>query len=94
MLSLSVLLFLWNVYVTWWSGQRVTEDDSWGYCSSLEWVTSCPRPRHNFYRIPRIRSERSAFDLHYPHIKTGRAPRGLEQAIPEPASSESVPGRP
>ena len=93
-LALSVLLFLWNVYVTWRFGRRVTEDDPWGYCSSLEWVTTCPPPRHNFYRIPRIRSERPAFDLHYPHIKTGRASRGLEQAIPEPVGNKSVPGQP
>jgi hypothetical protein len=42
----------------------------------------------------RIRSERPAFDLHYPHIKTGRASRGLEQAIPEPVGNKSVPGQP
>jgi cytochrome c oxidase subunit I len=93
-LALSMLMFLWNVYVTWRFGTRVTEDDPWGHCSSLEWVTSCPPPRHNFYRIPRIRSERPAFDLHYPHIKTGRASRGLEQALPEPVANRSVPGQP
>jgi cytochrome c oxidase subunit 1 len=31
-------------------------------------VTSCPPPRHNFTSMPRIRSERPAFDLHYPHM--------------------------
>ena len=36
-------------------------------------ATSCPPPRHNFYRIPRIRSEHPAFDLHYPHVPRGRA---------------------
>ena len=43
-----------------------------GYGNSLEWATSCPPPRHNFTRIPRIRSERPAFDLHYPQIQSGR----------------------
>ena len=52
--------------------ERVTKDDPWGYGNSLEWATSCPPPRHNFTKIPRIRSERPAFDLHYPHIQTGR----------------------
>ena len=65
-LALSILMFLWNVYVTWRHGVQVTEEDPWGYCSSLEWATSCPPPRHNFYRIPRIRSERPAFEAHYP----------------------------
>ncbi|TFE25734.1 cytochrome ubiquinol oxidase subunit I, partial [Frankia sp. B2] len=41
-------------------------DDPWGYGNSLEWATSCPPPRHNFRTLPRIRSERPAFDLHYP----------------------------
>ena len=43
-------------------------DDPWGYGNSLEWATSCPPPRHNFTELPRIRSERPAFELHYPHM--------------------------
>jgi cytochrome c oxidase subunit I len=82
LLALSVLMFIWNVYITTRYGQKVTEEDPWGYCSSLEWATSCPPPRHNFYRIPRIRSERPAFEMHYPHIKAGAASRGIEQTIP------------
>ena len=49
-------------------GQKVTVDDPWGYGNSLEWATSCPPPRHNFVSLPRIRSERPAFELHYPHM--------------------------
>ncbi len=67
-LALSTLPFLWNVYRTSRSGERVTSDDPWGYGASLEWATSCPPPRHNFHSIPRIRSERPAFDLHHPDI--------------------------
>ena len=82
LLAISVLLFIYNVYDTTRFGQKVTEEDPWGYASSLEWATSCPPPRHNFYRIPRIRSERPAFDLHYPHIVHGRSSRGVSQTIP------------
>jgi cytochrome c oxidase subunit I len=82
LLGISVLLFLWNVYLTSRFGQYVTEEDPWGYSSSLEWATSCPPPRHNFYRMPRIRSERPAFDLHYPHIVAGRKSREVSQTIP------------
>jgi cytochrome c oxidase subunit I len=89
-LALSILMFLWNVYVTSRSGQKVTGEDPWGYASSLEWATSCPPPRHNFYRMPRIRSERPAFDLHYPHVQTGRASIGTQQTIPEPVNNNSA----
>ena len=71
-LGASTFFFLYNVYKTWKYGEQVTADDPWGYANSLEWATSCPPPRHNFTSIPRIRSERPAFDLHYPHIQTGR----------------------
>jgi cytochrome c oxidase subunit 1 len=43
-------------------------DDPWGHGNSLEWATSSPPPRHNFLEIPRIRSERPAFEMHYPHL--------------------------
>ncbi len=65
-LGISILPFLWNVYITARHGKKVNVDDPWGYGASLEWATSCPPPRHNFTSIPRIRSERPAFDLHYP----------------------------
>ena len=74
-LGASTLFFIYNVYKTSRSGERVTADDPWGYANSLEWATSCPPPRHNFTSIPRIRSERPAFDLHYPKIKSGRPGR-------------------
>jgi cytochrome c oxidase subunit I len=71
-LGASTLVFIYNVYWTHKHAERVTADDPWGFGNSLEWATSCPPPRHNFTSIPRIRSERPAFDLHYPHITSGR----------------------
>jgi cytochrome c oxidase subunit 1 len=71
-LGASTFIFLYNIYKTHKYGARVTADDPWGFANSLEWAASCPPPRHNFTSIPRIRSERPAFDLHYPHIRTGR----------------------
>ena len=67
-LGVSVLPFVWNVFKSWRYGEPVTVDDPWGYGNSLEWATSCPPPRHNFTELPRIRSERPAFELHYPHM--------------------------
>ncbi len=68
LLGLSVIPFVWNVFKSWRYGELVTVDDPWGYGNSLEWATSCPPPRHNFTSLPRIRSERPAFELHYPHM--------------------------
>ena len=68
-LGLSMLPFLYNAWRSWvGKNERVVGDDPWGYGNSLEWATSCPPPRHNFTSMPRIRSERPAFDLHYPHL--------------------------
>ena len=67
-LGASTLPFLYNVYKSYKFGEVVTSDDPWGYGNSLEWATSCPPPRHNFTSIPRIRSERPAFEYHYPHL--------------------------
>ncbi|MFB4269763.1 cytochrome c oxidase subunit I [Nonomuraea sp. GTA35] len=71
-LGISTLPFLFNVWYTARKGKKVVVDDPWGFGNSLEWATSCPPPRHNFTNMPRIRSERPAFDLHYPHAG-GRA---------------------
>jgi cytochrome c oxidase subunit 1 len=65
LLALSMIPFAINVWITR-KAPKVTSDDPWGYGSSLEWATSCPPPRHNFHRMPEIRSERPAFDLHHP----------------------------
>jgi len=91
-LGASTLIFLYNVYWTWKFGERVTADDPWGFANSLEWATSCPPPRHNFTRIPRIRSERPAFDLHYPHIKTGRPRVPVTPGAAPPPDDQSTAG--
>ena len=66
LLGISMIPFLYNVYITARRAPRVTVNDPWGYGRSLEWATSCPPPRHNFTSIPRIRSESPAFDLNHP----------------------------
>ena len=67
-LGASTLPFLYNVFSSYRFGRAAEADDPWGFGNSLEWATSSPPPRHNFTELPRIRSERPAFDLHYPHL--------------------------
>ncbi|BBY05487.1 aa3-type cytochrome oxidase subunit I [Mycobacterium noviomagense] len=86
-LGVSMIPFVWNVFRSYRYGEPVTVDDPWGYGNSLEWATSCPPPRHNFTELPRIRSNRPAFELHYPHMvermraeeHIGRAHKGRQQ---------------
>ncbi len=77
LLGLSTLVFIYNVYRTARLAPRVSVDDPWGYGNSLEWATSCPPPRHNFVAMPKIRSERPAFDLHHPRVPVERAHEDL-----------------
>ncbi|MGI5150536.1 cytochrome c oxidase subunit I [Plantactinospora sp. CA-294935] len=64
-LGFSTLFFMYNVWKSWRFGRMVDVDDPWGFGNSLEWSTSCPPPLRNFDRMPRIRSERPAFDDKY-----------------------------
>jgi cytochrome c oxidase subunit 1 len=73
-LGASMLPFLWNVWKSYKLGKVVEVDDPWGFGNSLEWATSCPPPRHNFVELPRIRSERPAFDAKFPHLAAGAHP--------------------
>jgi cytochrome c oxidase subunit 1 len=64
-LGTSTLFFIWNVWKSYRFGRLVSVDDPWGFGNSLEWATTCPPPLRNFDRMPRIRSERPAFDYKY-----------------------------
>jgi cytochrome c oxidase subunit I len=97
-LGLSTLFFLYNVWKSYRIGEVVDVDDPWGYGNSLEWATSCPPPLRNFDRMPRIRSERPAFDVKYGtavadlgrDVRAGdaRSPQQLED-IARPAAGSS-----
>ncbi|MFE2523191.1 cytochrome c oxidase subunit I [Streptomyces sp. NPDC059382] len=91
LLGLSTLPFLYNVWKTATTAERVTVDDPWGFGRSLEWATSCPPPRHNFVTLPRIRSESPAFDLHYPEVAAldDASHQGKRDALDDPGNRET-----
>jgi cytochrome c oxidase subunit 1 len=81
-LGASTLVFLYNILLSFRKAPLIDVDDPWGYGSSLEWATSCPPPRHNFTSIPRIRSERPAFDLHHPEVSAAE-PSAAARTMPQ-----------
>ena len=64
LLGVSVLPFLWNLWVSW-RRPVPAGDDPWG-AHTLEWATSSPPPHHNFDTLPPIRSDRPVWDLRHP----------------------------
>jgi cytochrome c oxidase subunit 1 len=91
-LGASTIPFLYNVVKSWKYGQLALRDDPWGHGNSLEWATSSPPPRHNFVEIPRIRSERPAFEAHYPHLLQRLQDEAHAGKRHEPYASELVGG--
>ncbi|GAA4904145.1 cytochrome c oxidase subunit I [Tessaracoccus lubricantis] len=69
LLGVSMLPFLWNVWITR-KAPLVGVNDPWGWGRSLEWATSCPPPRHNFDSLPRVRSISPALDAARPELAT------------------------
>ena len=88
-LGASMLPFVCNVWKSYRYGPAVSVDEPWGHGMSLEWATSCPPPLRNFDRMPRIRSERPAFDLHFPEYARGSSRRNVPQHVVEPLSEEA-----
>ncbi|MFC0534185.1 aa3-type cytochrome oxidase subunit I [Phytohabitans kaempferiae] len=84
-LGASTLFFMYNVWKSLRYGETVEVDDPWGHGNSLEWATSSPPPLRNFDKMPRIRSERPAFDLKFPHLAAG------EQSIVGPPEGGAAP---
>jgi heme/copper-type cytochrome/quinol oxidase subunit 1 len=65
-IAASMVLFLWNVFMSLRSGQ-VAGDDPWEG-NTLEWATTSPPPAYNFDHLPEIRSERPVFDARWGRV--------------------------
>jgi cytochrome c oxidase subunit 1 len=80
-IAISILPFLWNVFVSLRNG-KVAGDDPWEG-NTLEWATSSPPPPYNFDRLPEIRSERPLFDARHGHMgHGGHGRKGDGDALP------------
>jgi cytochrome c oxidase subunit I len=96
MIGISVLPFMWNVFITL-RGPRTAGDDPWdGY--TLEWATTSPPPPYNFDVLPPIRSERPLFDLKHgavePHAAAVPAAPGETHDETRADAPEEVLGEP
>ncbi|SDT60444.1 aa3-type cytochrome oxidase subunit I [Actinoplanes derwentensis] len=92
-LGAATLPFLYNVWRSYRVGEPVAADDPWGHGNSLEWATSSPPPLRNFDRMPRIRSERPAFDHRFPQLAAGgQSVAGPPEGGARPLTSESTGG--
>ncbi|WP_089245951.1 cytochrome c oxidase subunit I [Asanoa hainanensis] len=89
-LGASTLPFIYNCWKAYKAGPVVLADDPWGHGNSLEWATSSPPPLRNFDRMPRIRSERPAFDQKFPELAAGQQSiAGPPEGGAKPFSRES-----
>jgi len=92
-LGAATLPFIYNVWKSYRAGQATALADPWGHGNSLEWVTSSPPPLRNFDSMPRIRSERPAFDLKFPKLAAGeQSEAGPPEGGARPLTSESDEG--
>ncbi|GAC1539334.1 MAG: cytochrome c oxidase subunit I [Acidimicrobiales bacterium] len=78
-LGISVLPFLWNLWISW-RDPIPAGDDPWGG-HTLEWATTSPPPPHNFTSLPPIRSDRPLWDANQPRPYVDFVP-----ATPDPRS--------
>jgi cytochrome c oxidase subunit 1 len=87
LLGISMLPFLWNVWISR-NSPLVNTDDPWGWGRSLEWAPSSPPPRCNFTQLPRIRSESPAFDLAHPVTAAIAPVNPVQEALDEAGTPE------
>jgi cytochrome c oxidase subunit 1 len=71
MIAVSILVFIANVIRTQRKAPGLENDDPWD-ARTIEWMTTCPPPVHNFDEIPAIHSVDEFWHRKYAEDKSGR----------------------
>ena len=82
LIALSILIFIINVIRTQVRHEPLETDDPWD-ARTIEWMTSCPPPVHNFDDIPAIHSVDEFWHRKYAEDKSGRLVPVQAGAAPE-----------
>jgi len=82
-LGLSVLVLLWNIWITLRRGEPAG-DNPWN-AWTLEWATTSPPPEHNFDQVPPVNGRRPLWDLAHPEN-----PDAAPGARPSPGAATSA----
>ena len=73
-IGVAVILFAWNILASYRAYKRsgvACEPDPWD-ARSLEWITPCPTPEHNFDTIPVVSEVDEVWHRKYGHDEDGR----------------------
>jgi cytochrome c oxidase subunit 1 len=82
LIALSILVFIVNFVLTQRKARGLESEDPWD-ARTIEWMTSCPPPPHNFDEIPRIHALDEFWHRKYAEDKEGRLVRVPAGAAPD-----------
>ncbi|MCC6225747.1 MAG: cytochrome c oxidase subunit I [Microthrixaceae bacterium] len=92
-IAVSVAIFIWNVWVCYRDHRRnpvACEPDPWD-ARSLEWITPCPTPVHNFDTIPVVSEVDEVWHRKYGHDEAGRpVPIATRAEVVQKGDAEGV----